>query len=668
MRSEELFQQILFGGSLEDKLAGKGIAWESIDWSKAEPLIGTVDAPGRGPGFQITSQQSSAFPRKSELKDESARGRLIHFFANHELLAIESMAYVLLKFPNAEPSFRAGVFRTLQDEQRHLNAYLTRMRECGVDFGAVPLTLYFWNTVKAMKSPLDYVTQMSLTFEQANLDFALEYAKIFEEEIADEKTARLLREVHEDEVQHVAHGLKWFKNWHDPALSDYEAYLKQLPFPMTPRRAKGSTLFSAESRKQAGMSEEFIESIRVSGGSRGKVPHYYFFNPQCEVEGQLQTLPKTFLGKIEDLKPLVLWLAGEEDVIEVTEKPPLSWLKNVHALRGEIPEFILKADDLKRYQAFDEFKPWGFGESAWKKWAEIERMTRKKPAFPKTLHREKLFSKTYWKKVLSSGGVAIHSVGELDAFLPAFESANHDWLVKSDQSTSGRGHLRIPAEQVKDPVIRQKLKSRLEKGESFVVEPFLTKVQDFSVQYEISPEGRIREFEPRYFEIDAQFQYRGALLGRPVLPVTEKGGQAWIQIQKDKKGWREKHLEVLNHLKSLSYHGPVGIDALVHETSEGLKVEPVIEVNVRYTMGRVAHAIEEAFQSHGYKSGVLRFLNQSDVLEFGAKSFLELATKLKSEFQDAMIEATPAETSQSTWCFAVGSRNFNPELLNRFFK
>ena len=49
------------------------------------------------------------------------------------------------------------------------------MKQCGVEFGELPLSDYFWKSVSSMEDPLDYVTRLSLTFEQANLDFTLTY-------------------------------------------------------------------------------------------------------------------------------------------------------------------------------------------------------------------------------------------------------------------------------------------------------------------------------------------------------------------------------------------------------------------------------------------------------------------------------------------------------------
>ena len=40
-------------------------------------------------------------------------------------------------------------------------------------------------------------------------------------------------------------------------------------------------------------------------------------------------------------------------------------------------------------------------------------------------------------------------------------------------------------------------------------------------------------------------------------------------------------------LQAVGYTGPAGIDAMIVQTSNGYKIRPIVEVNPRYTMGRI---------------------------------------------------------------------------------
>ena len=177
MELREFAERVLFSTSLEEKLrAPEGITDEQPGVALATPA-----GPGRPAGlhFKPHGAGKSEFPGLHQLENQIERGKLLHFFGNHELLATELMALVLLRFPDAPPAFRKGLLQTLKDEQLHTRWYIDRMRACGLDFGELPVSGYFWRCVSPMENPMDYVASLCLTFEQANLDFAGLFARGF---------------------------------------------------------------------------------------------------------------------------------------------------------------------------------------------------------------------------------------------------------------------------------------------------------------------------------------------------------------------------------------------------------------------------------------------------------------------------------------------------------
>ena len=213
MELREFAEQVLFATSLEEKLR----APDSITDERPGAALITPATPGRPDNlsFKPHTGAKSEFPGLHQLEKPSERGKLLHFFGNHELLATELMALVLLKFPDAPAAFRQGVFRTLKDEQEHTRLYIERMKSCGIAFGELPVSGYFWRCVSPMEHPIDYVSSLCLTFEQANLDFAGHFAKSFAT-IGDNETSNLLEKIYRDEIGHVAYGLKWFRRWKNP--------------------------------------------------------------------------------------------------------------------------------------------------------------------------------------------------------------------------------------------------------------------------------------------------------------------------------------------------------------------------------------------------------------------------------------------------------------------
>ena len=99
MNVTEFAEQIVFGNTLEDKLVAPGRLTRDGD-VRNRPDVRSLVSPGRPVGLQMRHDPISTGspPSDDQLENERARGQLLHFLANHELLATELMALVLLKF------------------------------------------------------------------------------------------------------------------------------------------------------------------------------------------------------------------------------------------------------------------------------------------------------------------------------------------------------------------------------------------------------------------------------------------------------------------------------------------------------------------------------------------------------------------------------------------
>ena len=163
MELRDFAEQVLFSTTLAEKLSCP----DHITDEKPGTELVTPAAPGRPKAlqFKATGEARDSFPGTRNLERESERGKLLHFFANHELLATELMALVLLKFPEAPAAFRKGVLQTLKDEQEHTQLYLQRMKQCGIQFGDLPVSGYFWRSVSGVMSRTSVcMTMASTTF------------------------------------------------------------------------------------------------------------------------------------------------------------------------------------------------------------------------------------------------------------------------------------------------------------------------------------------------------------------------------------------------------------------------------------------------------------------------------------------------------------------------
>jgi len=262
-------RQILEGGSLDDKLVGDVLAKDDADAVAVD-----IDVPARS-GALVMKDGAEKLPALNELGKDDARVACLSRFAHHELMAVEFFAWALLRFPQAPPALRRGLWAALVEEQGHLRLYLQRLEAHGARFGDEPLSGYFWKLMPAIRNAADplksFLSVQGLTLEQANLDFTILFRDAFNN-VGDVESGAVMQRVHTDEIAHVKLARTWLCRdlgaagaaaATAEAESDVDAYLRHVPFPLSPARAKGRR-FEVTPRRKAGLSEAFIELVRVA--------------------------------------------------------------------------------------------------------------------------------------------------------------------------------------------------------------------------------------------------------------------------------------------------------------------------------------------------------------------------------------------------------------------
>lgn len=230
-----------------------------------------VEAPARSPQLQFAAPRTApSMPHPLALADEGKRAVAHHIMANHELQALEVMAWVLLAFPDAPAEFRAGMATVMADEQRHTRMHMERACRLGLEFGDLPVNCYIWKQTRSFAVLLDYIATLPLVFEQRNLDHTLELEAAFLA-VDDPRSAALMRRIHEDEQEHVAFGMKWLRHLKDPNLTDWEAYQSHLKWPMSASKAYGQE-FQRTARLKSGMSAEFVDQMQGIVSKHSSLP------------------------------------------------------------------------------------------------------------------------------------------------------------------------------------------------------------------------------------------------------------------------------------------------------------------------------------------------------------------------------------------------------------
>ncbi len=659
MELRELAERVLFAGSLEDKLRCPNI----ITDERPGLAIVTPPAPGRPTELRFKPQGSGAtdFPGIHGLESERERGRLLHFFANHELLATELMALVLLRFPDAPPAFRRGVLQTLKDEQAHTRLYIERMRRCGIQFGEIPVNGYFWRVVSAMESPMDYVAALSLTFEQANLDFCRHFARGFEA-VGDLDTANLLERIYRDEIGHVAYGLKWFRRWKNPQESDWEAFCRQLKFPLSPQRAKGITL-NVEGRQAAGLDPSFIAELNVYSQSKGRTPNVFVFNPFTEARiahGKSFNPVKHQLLLAGDLANLPQFLCRQDDIVLLARRPSIEFLGSIKQAGFALPEFVElskgRIDPANNIcqRKVGRLRPWAWGPDSLEIFKPLlAHVTVEKRAASERFNEgiAQLYSKAWsaalLRKVLSrwadeswlctglEAGVAVDTLeGALEAMAAIRRRGHHPVAAKEAHGLAGHNMLRLWEPELLETQKRWMVHA-MENGRTLVIEPWLERELDFSAQLEMGTGGlKLRGFTGLINDSKGQFQANEAAANHARrIPAKVI---ALFHEPRDISGRLQKLYDDIfslleKELQGAGYLGPVGIDAFVYRTPQGgHRLKPIVEINPRYTMGRLT--VELMKQTCQGSHGIFRLVNATMSRAEGFDDFTSHARSLSEHF------------------------------------
>ena len=603
-------ERVLWSPSLDDKHAPPGLL---DDQDPGPALIGCPE-PAREPGLRFQDIRGRApFPRPSAIGEPGPAAAVLHAFANHELLAMEVMALFLLRQPQAPTAFRRGLARILAEEQIHFRLYLERMAALGLRFGELPVNRFLWDCVSDAADPTDLAARLGLTFEAANLDHALLWARAYRA-VGDEETGAVLDRVYADEVGHVRHALHWFRRGQPDGADLWERYRDGLRLPLSAERAKGEP-FSAEARRQAGFDEPFIEALRLYHHSKGRPPVVRWFNPDAEAQVALgsaerePTGPALTLALDLDLLPVVL--SARDDVVVLRRAPRPAFLSALADLGVHLPQLVVCPDLAEAAKALEGRKlggvePWGWSPLSARWAAPLLPAVVGAPAPGWSEARGELYQKglaaTLLRELCTAHQGDPHLdgpelAGEVCATLPEVHGALHRWrergfetaVIKAAYGTAGRGARRVlgPLKAADEAWIE----AALGPG-PVVVEPWLDRVLDLSFHLDVNTDGTWRYKGVTRFFTTSGGRYRATWCA-PLFQELDPSLTRLLHGDGQERRWLERVGKAVCDRVSRAAHarghvGPVGVDALVHRHQGRLCLRPIVELNPRVSMGRVA--------------------------------------------------------------------------------
>lgn len=270
-----------------------------------------------------------------------------------------------------------------------------------------------------------------------------------------------------------------------------------------------------------------------------------FFEEELETGG-IRPLKEWFNSHpaMKQLQYLPLLYAGREDQILVSELP-----------ENPDPRLCLKASGA-------EIDSWGASLSI-AKYAQDYGHSYRQPDI--SVVRSIQSKRFAFEQCPLPGAAVLSTEREVEQWIARTEGRK---VLKRMLGTSGRGHCFV--ERGYQSFIQREFAS----GRPVLAEPWVNRTMDFSTQWEIG--DTIDLIGVTRFETSATGSYLATLAG----PFQSE--------------FLDEHLEVawpvVQKIRGMGFFGSLGIDAFVYDD----QLHPIVEINARKTMSRVALEIQRA--------------------------------------------------------------------------
>ena len=168
------------------------------------------DRPGRPPKPELLPP--TKVPRRGISADPRGRIALLHALAHIELTAIDLACDILIRLPDADlpDAFRTDWLRVAAEEAKHFLLLSDRLEALGAAYGDLPAHDGLWQA--ALDTADDILARLAivpLVLEARGLDVTLPMIDRLRA-AGDTESGDVLSIIHDEEIGHVAIGMRWF--------------------------------------------------------------------------------------------------------------------------------------------------------------------------------------------------------------------------------------------------------------------------------------------------------------------------------------------------------------------------------------------------------------------------------------------------------------------------
>ena len=378
-----------------------------------------------------------------------------------------------------------------------------------------------------------------------------------------------------------------------------------------------------------------------------KAPQIYIFNATCEMaisNGTASFMPNKVLTRFEqDLDLLPMYYAKPEDVILVHQLPDPQFLSFIESKGIRTPRFHLFPQALTDQAFLKEEKaglqPWGWSPRMHYLLAPFKDQCQQsflaqpnaywQPKFKDLYSREMALSclQHFLQNNRSEHYISTDLIPQICTNFSEVEVLQNKWqqvVIKSPWSSSGRG-LQILRKAFINKSVEQAM-GGVFKSQGFVmVEAFVDKQFDFSIQFYADGNGELDFRGFSFFETNDNGQYQSNILG--FIPHELKQVLSPILQEELISGLKEA---LKTHNIPNEYCGHLGIDCMLFLDTEGItKIQPCLEINLRYNMSVIASHLCQYLHPDAKGSYNIFAESKSDFISFNKRMIQEYPFKMK---------------------------------------
>jgi hypothetical protein len=419
-----------------------------------------------------------------------------------------------------------------------------------------------------------------------------------------------------------------------------------------------------------------IAVLNVYSQSKGRTPSIFVFNPFAEGhiaygKGFTPVKHRTMLAN--DLANLPQFLCRSDDIVLLTKRPSVEFLSAVKQAGFPLPEFVeLKEDRIDPASSLCQWKigslrPWAWGPDSLELLQPLFANVTGEVRTASERYNERiarLYSKAWsadflrsvlarsrrddeaaepWLCTEDEVGMAVSTLkGALEAIAAIRQRGHHRVVAKEALGVAGHNAIRLWEPEVL-ATQRSWLAHALQDGRQLVIEPWLEREVDFSVQLEMGPRSlKLCGYTGLINDRKGQFQANWAAANYDHrIPASVA---ALFREPADISGCLQRlYSDILSllegELQRAGYVGPVGIDAFVYRTPRGgCRLKPIVEINPRYTMGRLT--LELMKHTCPGSCGLFRLVSRAHAGAEGLADFVTHARALSERFP-LLLEGEP---------------------------